>query len=101
MKTLFKPLLVLAVTAIAFTSCMKDDSADREAAQRQQEEAIAASLASDELKIEAYLAANPSEGWRSEERRVGKECAAGWPPCPSTKEKGVPRGDGRNAPAHR
>ncbi|MCC2599065.1 FKBP-type peptidyl-prolyl cis-trans isomerase [Sphingobacterium sp. FBM7-1] len=67
MKTLFKPLLVLAVTAIAFTSCMKDDSADREAAQRQQEEAIAASLASDELKIEAYLAANPSEGWQEDD----------------------------------
>jgi len=46
---------------------MKDDSAEREAEQRQQEEAIAASLAADETKIEAYLDAHPSEGWQEDE----------------------------------
>jgi len=70
MKTLFKPLLVLAFAAVAFSSCMKDDSAEREAEQRQQEEAIAASLAADEIKIEEYLLDNPSEapgGWQEDE----------------------------------
>src|SRR5690349_24974705 len=30
---------------------------------------------------------------RSEERRVGKECRAGWAPCPSTKNASKGRGD--------
>ncbi len=73
MKTLFKPLIVLAFAAVAFSSCMKDNSAENEAEQRQQEEAIAASLATDKTKIETYLAANPSEapeGWQEDKTEV-------------------------------
>lgn len=70
MKTLFKPLIVLAFAAVAFSSCMKDTSAEDEAAQREQQEAIAASLAADEIKIEAYLTAHPSEGWQEDETEV-------------------------------
>lgn len=72
MKTLFKPLLVLAVTAIAFTSCMKDDDTDYDAQQRQEEEALVASLATDKIKIDAYLLANPSEEsgiWQEDETK--------------------------------
>ncbi|PRD51338.1 hypothetical protein C5749_18155 [Sphingobacterium gobiense] len=50
---------------------MKDDSAEREAEQRRQQEAIVASLAADKLKIDTYLAANPSEapgGWQADSR---------------------------------
>ncbi|MBE8722276.1 hypothetical protein C4F40_16240 [Sphingobacterium sp. Ka21] len=49
---------------------MKDNSAENEANQRRQEEAIAASLAEDKIKIEKYLLDNPSEapeGWQEDE----------------------------------
>lgn len=71
MKTLFRPLIVLAVAAIAFTSCMKDTSAEDEARQREEQEAIVASLAADKTKIDAYIAAHPSEapaGWQEDNR---------------------------------
>lgn len=70
MKTLFNPLIVLAVTAIAFSSCMKDDNTDYEAQQREEEEALVASLATDRTKIDTYLLANPPEGsgvWQEDE----------------------------------
>lgn len=71
MKTLFKPLIVLAVTAIAFSSCMKDNSAENEAEQRRQEEAFDALLSEQKTKIDAYIAAHPSEapeGWQADDR---------------------------------
>ncbi|MBD1427603.1 FKBP-type peptidyl-prolyl cis-trans isomerase [Sphingobacterium arenae] len=71
MKALFKPLLVLAFAAVAFSSCMKDNSAEQEAEQRRQQEAIVASLAADKIKIEEYLLDNPSEapgGWQEDDR---------------------------------
>lgn len=70
MKTLFKPLIVLAVTAIAFSSCMKDNSAENEAEQRRQEEAFEALLLEQKTKIDAYIAAHPSEapeGWQEDD----------------------------------
>lgn len=70
MKTLFRPLLVLAIAAVGFSSCIKDNSSKIEDQNRQREETIAASLAADKVKIEAYVAANPSEalgGWREDE----------------------------------
>lgn len=71
MKNLFKPFIVLLCTAVTFSSCMEDNSAENEARQRQQEEAIVASLAADETKIDTYLAENPSEapeGWQEDDR---------------------------------
>ncbi len=57
MKTLFKPLLVLAVTAIAFTSCMKnDDDTDYEAEYLKQEKVVDSLLSAEKTKITDYLA---------------------------------------------
>lgn len=70
MKTLFRPLIVLLCATVAFSSCMKDNSAENEAREREQEEAINASLSADRLKIEEYLMNNPSEtdeGWQEDE----------------------------------
>lgn len=85
MKTLFKPLIVLLCTAVAFSSCMKDDSAEREEEQRRQQEEVAASLAADKIKIEEYLLENPSEtpgGWQEDDREetfslIGKTVKTG------------------------
>jgi len=68
MKTLFKPLIVLAVTAIAFSSCMKDTSAEDEAAQRELEQKILAQFEADAEEIEEFisLSENPSE-WEKDD----------------------------------
>jgi len=70
MKTLFKPLLVLAFAAVTFSSCMKDDDTDYDAQQRQQEEALVASLTTDKIKIDAYLLANEESGtWQEDQTK--------------------------------
>ena len=71
MKTLFKPLIVLFCAAVAFSSCMKDTSAEDEAERRRQEEAYEALLLEQKTKIDAYVAAHPSEvpgGWQADDR---------------------------------
>ncbi|TYR35002.1 hypothetical protein FXV77_13700 [Sphingobacterium phlebotomi] len=57
MKTLFKPLIVLAFAAIAFSSCMKDnDDIDYEAEALKQEKTLDSLLSAEKIKIQDYLA---------------------------------------------
>lgn len=73
MKTLFRPLIVLLCAAVAFSSCMKDTSAEDEAKQREAEQAFKALLSEQKTKIDAYIAANPSEapgGWQEDEYKI-------------------------------
>src|SRR5690606_41064663 len=57
MKSLFKPLLLLAVAAVAFNSCMKDnDDTDYEAEYLKQEKTLDSLLSAEKIKIQDYLA---------------------------------------------
>lgn len=82
MKTLFKPLLVLAVTAIAFTSCMKsNDDTDYEAEYLKQEKALDSLLSAEKIKIQDYLASTEGD-WKEDTvtislRRLGKTVKRG------------------------
>lgn len=67
MKTLFKPLLVLAVTAIAFTSCMKsNDDTDYEAEYLKQEKALDSLFTAERTTIQSYLDGNDEYEWEED-----------------------------------
>lgn len=70
MKALFKPLLVLAFATAAFSSCMKDTSAEDEAAQRELEAKIHAQFEADAEEIKQFREENLSEapgGWQEDD----------------------------------
>lgn len=63
MKKLLKPLFALALAAITFTSCMKNDNIDLGPTQLEQEKSLDSLLRAEKIKIEDYLAANNSSEW--------------------------------------
>lgn len=82
MKTLFKPLLLLAFAAVAFSSCMKDnDDTDYEAEYLKQEKAMDSLLSAEKIKIQDYLASTEGD-WKEDTvtislRRLGKTVKRG------------------------
>ncbi|MBD1434229.1 hypothetical protein H8B06_15450 [Sphingobacterium sp. DN00404] len=66
MKTLFRPLIVFAVLAVAFASCMKDnDDTDYEAEYLKQEKAVDSLLSAEKIKIQDYLASTEGD-WKED-----------------------------------
>jgi FKBP-type peptidyl-prolyl cis-trans isomerase FkpA len=58
MKNLFKPLLVLAILAVTFTSCMKNDNTDYDAENLRREQQLDSLLSAQATLIEAYVKSN-------------------------------------------
>src|SRR5690606_16282724 len=83
MKTLFKPLLVLAVTAIAFTSCMKsNDDTDYEAEYLKQEKALDSLFTAERTTIQSYVEGHHEYEWEEDTAtstlpRLGKTMQGG------------------------
>lgn len=67
MKTLFKPLLLLAFAAVAFSSCMKsNDDTDYEAEYLKQEKALDSLFTAERTTIQSYLNGNDEYEWEED-----------------------------------